>query len=67
MAKYTTKAQKRKAANASKLKYQLEHTKMMTLKLRIEEDKDILEKLDSVPNKIDYIRQLIRADISKGE
>lgn len=28
-------------------------------------DADIIEKLQSVPNKADYIRQLIRADIEK--
>lgn len=29
-------------------------------------DADVIEKLKSVPNKADYIRQLIRADINKN-
>lgn len=29
-------------------------------------DADVIEKLKSVPNKVDYIRQLIRADINKN-
>lgn len=29
-------------------------------------DADIVDKLNSVPNKSDYIRNLIRADIKKG-
>ena len=29
-------------------------------------DKDIVEKLNSVPNKSDYVRQLIRNDIKKS-
>lgn len=31
-----------------------------------ERDSDILEKLNSIPNKADYIRQLIREDIKKA-
>lgn len=30
-------------------------------------DADIIQKLDSVPNKADYVRQLIRADIEREE
>lgn len=32
----------------------------------VDTDAEILAKLDSVPNKTDYIRQLILADIAKG-
>ena len=30
-------------------------------------EQDIIEKLESVPNKAGYIKQLIRADIAKGK
>lgn len=42
-----------------------EHNRMISIRYNIEKDKDILEKLDSVPNKADYIRQLIKEDITK--
>lgn len=35
------------------------------LKLNINTDKDIIEHLDSLPNKQGYIKELIRADISQ--
>lgn len=37
---------------------------MISVRYNIETDRDILEKLDSVPNKADYIRQLIKQDIA---
>ena len=30
-------------------------------------DADVIEKLESVPNKVDYIRQLIRQDIAESK
>ena len=56
-----TEAKKR--ANA---KYDKTHTKGIYLKLNLEWDKDILEKLDSVKNKQTYIKELIRNDIKKA-
>ena len=46
-------------------RYIREHYKLVTTKLSIEHDKDILAKLDSVPNKSEYIKSLIRADLAK--
>lgn len=40
--------------------------KVRSFSLNTEEDKDILEKLDEVPNISDYIKKLIRYDISNG-
>ena len=52
----------KKKANA---KYDAGHTTQFMMKLNNSTDKDILEKLDSVENKQGYIKNLIRADISK--
>lgn len=40
--------------------------KVRSFSLNTEEDKDILEKLDEVANISDYIKKLIRYDISNG-
>lgn len=56
-----TEAQKR-----ARLKYESEHTTQIKLKLNRNTDADILEKLNSVPNKQGYIKELIRADIAKS-
>ena len=50
----------KRKANA---KYDREHTTGVFLKLNKETDKDILEKLSSVPNRQGYIKDLIREDI----
>lgn len=46
-------------------KYDAENTLQVHLKLNRRTDKDVLEKLDSVPNKQGYIKRLIRADLKK--
>lgn len=64
-----TKKRKRYKTNAEvarKIRYQKSHQKVVSLRYSIENDSDILEKIASVPNKADYIRQLIRADINKN-
>lgn len=43
------------------------NTKMYHLKVMKTTEQDIIEKLDSVPNKSGYIKSLIRADIAKAE
>lgn len=45
-------------------KYDKENTRQLRLKLNIGTDRDILEKLDKVPNKQGYIKALIRQDIA---
>ena len=37
----------------------------LTIRFMAESDKDVIERLNSVPNKTDYLRKLIRADIEK--
>lgn len=46
-------------------KYEAENTRQVHLKLNRRTDKDVLEKLDSVPNKQGYIKELIRADLKR--
>lgn len=43
------------------------NTKMLSFRFGLKTDADILEKLDSVPNKAGYIKALIRADIEKNK
>lgn len=45
-------------------KYDKAHCTRICLKLNNETDKDVLEKLSSVPTMQGYIKQLIRRDIS---
>lgn len=56
----TKEAQARASA-----KYDKENTKQIILKLNLKTDADILQKLESVPNRQGYIKDLIRADLSK--
>ena len=55
-----SEAQKRAAA-----KYDREKTKQYKFKMNMNTDADVLAKLDTVPNKQGYIKQLIRADIAR--
>lgn len=44
-------------------RYDKDHTRRIYIKLNLETDSDILDKLDSVPNKQGYIKELIRKDL----
>lgn len=44
-------------------KWQSQNVRRVTIAFMRKTDADILARLDSVPNKTDYIRKLIRADI----
>ena len=46
-------------------KYDAAHTVQVKMKLNKKTDADILDKLDSVPNKQGYIKGLIREDLNK--
>lgn len=48
-------------------KYDAANTVMYGLKANRKTDADIIAKMDSVPNKQEYLKQLIRADIDKDE
>lgn len=55
-----------KRATINKNRYDKIHMKQILLKYHIKNDSDILAKLETVPSKQDYIRQLIRKDISES-
>ena len=55
----TTKAQLKATA-----KYQKANTKSYVIRLNLNTDTDIIEKLEQVESKQGYIKQLIRADIA---
>ena len=42
-----------------------ENTRSIHLRFMLKSDADILAKLDSVPSKLEYIRQLIRKDMEE--
>lgn len=46
-------------------KYDAKNTRQVHLKLNRRTDRDVLEKLDSVPSKQGYIKALIRADLNR--
>lgn len=46
-------------------KYNKTHTTQFRMKLNLKTDKDILDRLASVPNKQGYIKALIREDMAK--
>ena len=48
-------------------KWKKGNTKSFSLMFMFKSDADIIAKLESVPNKTDYVRQLIRADINPGK
>lgn len=57
----TSDAQRRASA-----KYDKAHTRLITLKLNTKTDKDVLARLDAVPSRQGYIKELVRADIREG-
>lgn len=46
-------------------KWQKNHLRQIKFNLNYDTDADVIEKLDSTPNKQGYIKDLIRADIEK--
>lgn len=50
-------------ASERQARYDKENTKQIILKLNLNTDSDILEKLDAVDNKQGYIKELIRKDL----
>lgn len=56
-----TESQKR-----AKKRYDRLRTKQYVMRLRIGADADVIKKLDSVPSKTEFIRELIRRDIREN-
>lgn len=57
---------KTEAYRAAQARYDAKNTRGYGLKLNVVTDADIIAKLDSVPNKQEYMKAVIRADIQKG-
>ena len=43
------------------------NTRSIAIRFMLSTEKDLLDKLDKVPNKAGYIKQLIREDIDKNK
>ena len=50
----------------AKKKYDTLRTKQIVMRLRLNQDADVIEKLRSVPSKTEYIRSLVRRDIRES-
>ena len=54
------------AQKRAKKRYDTLRTKQYVMRLRIGADADVIEKLDSVPSKTEFIRELVRRDIRES-
>lgn len=54
------------AQKRAKKRYDRLRTKQYVMRLRIGADADVIEKLDSVPSKTEFIRELVRRDIRES-
>ena len=54
-----------KAQVKASMKYNEKNVKQIKLALNLNTDKDIIDKLNNVPNKQGYIKELIRNDLNK--
>lgn len=57
------KAERMQAIYDRQNQYAKEKYRAISIKLDKEKHADVIQKLESVPNKLEYIAQLIRADI----
>lgn len=53
------------AQKQAKAKYDRK-TKELVLRFRLNQDRDVIQRLDEVPNKTEYVRSLVRQDIKDG-
>lgn len=58
---------KNRTSPAAVKKWKAAHMRQYNLPVSIDSERDIIEKLDSVPNKAGYIKGLIRADIEESK
>ena len=66
MKKYHTEKERKLAAFRATDKWRKEHMTRVVMRLRNKEDADVIAKLESVPNKVDYIRNLVSEDMKKS-
>ena len=55
-----------KSSTVAQRKYDSANCKFYHLKFNLRTDADVIEQLESVPSRQDYVRQLIRADIKSN-
>lgn len=55
------------AQKRAKKRYDTLRTTQIVMRLRVNQDADVIEKLRSVPSKVEYIRSLVRRDIKDGQ
>lgn len=65
MARYSDKEKRREYLNRYQRETARYRRSFVGLSFSLTKDADILDKLESVDNKTDYIRTLVRADINK--
>ena len=53
-----------KSNTISQKKYDAANCRFYHMKFNLKTDADIIQKLDSVPSKQDYVRQLVRNDLA---
>jgi len=61
----TQKRYEKRTNYAAQEKYHKEKTKGYAFRVMMSTEQDIIQKLDSVPNKAGYIKQLIREDMKR--
>lgn len=54
------------AQNRASIKFNRDKTTCVMVRLNLSTDKDIISKLETVPSKMGYIKELIRKDIQKN-
>ena len=50
------------AQKRAKKRYDMK-TRELVLRFRLNQDRDVIQRLDEVPNKTEYVRSLVRQDI----
>lgn len=65
MKKYHAEKERKLAAFRATDKWRKKHMASMVMRLRNEEDADVIAKIESAPNKVGYIRTLVREDMKK--
>lgn len=65
--KYKNAVQERRARTKANNAYKKRSQVAFTFRYHKVNDKDVIDRIMSVPNKIDYVRQLILSDIKKGD
>ena len=61
-----TEEERKRRQKESRRRYDFTKTKQYVMRLRLGADADVIERLDSVKSKTEYIRSLIRKDMARG-